>query len=49
MAYVNVPKDLSKVNTKVMFNLTKRQLIGYGAEHRRQRTFAAGTVCHYQK
>jgi len=27
MAYVPVPKDLSKVKTKVMFNLTKRQLI----------------------
>ena len=27
MAYVEVPKDLSRVKTKVMFNLTKRQLI----------------------
>ena len=27
MAYVPVPKDLSKVKTKVAFNLTKRQLI----------------------
>ena len=27
MAYVPVPKDLSKVKTKVTFNLTKRQLI----------------------
>lgn len=27
MAYVAVPKDLSNVKTKVMFNLTKRQLI----------------------
>ncbi len=26
MAYVPVPKDLSRVKTKVMFNLTKRQL-----------------------
>ena len=26
MAYVPVPKDLSKVKTKVAFNLTKRQL-----------------------
>ncbi|MEN7458948.1 PrgI family protein, partial [Clostridioides difficile] len=25
MAYVPVPKDLSKVKTKVAFNLTKRQ------------------------
>ena len=28
MAYVNVPKDLTKV-TKVALNLTKRQLIGF--------------------
>lgn len=27
MAYVPVPKDLTKVKTKVVFNLTKRQLI----------------------
>ena len=27
MAYVPVPKDLSNVKTKVVFNLTKRQLI----------------------
>ena len=27
MAYVPVPKDLSKIKTKVMFNLTKRQLV----------------------
>ena len=27
MAFVNVPKDLSKVKTKVALNLTKRQLI----------------------
>lgn len=27
MAYVQVPKDLTKVKNKVMFNLTKRQLI----------------------
>ena len=29
MAYVNVPKDLTKVKTKVALNLTKRQLIGF--------------------
>ena len=29
MAYVNVPKDLIKVKTKVALNLTKRQLIGF--------------------
>ena len=28
--YVNVPKDLSKVKSKVAFNLTKRQLICFG-------------------
>ena len=31
MAYVPVPKDLARVKTKVMFNLTKRQLICFGA------------------
>ena len=31
MAYVPVPKDLTTVKTKVMFNLTKRQLICFGA------------------
>ena len=28
--YVNVPKDLSKVKNKVVFNLTKRQLVCFG-------------------
>ena len=31
MAYVPVPKDLSKVKTKVAFNLTKRQIICFAA------------------
>ena len=31
MAYVPVPKDLTKVKTKVMFNLTKRQLICFSS------------------
>lgn len=31
MPYVSVPNDLSKVKTKVAFNLTKRQLICFGA------------------
>ena len=31
MAYVPVHKDLTTVKTKVMFNLTKRQLICFGA------------------
>jgi hypothetical protein len=30
MAYVPVPKDLTKIKSKVMFNLTKRQLICFG-------------------
>ena len=30
MAYVQVPKDLTRVKTKVMFNLTRRQLICFG-------------------
>ena len=30
MAYVSVPKDLTKVKTKVLFNLTRRQLICFG-------------------
>ena len=31
MAFVPVPKDLSKVKTKVAFNLTKRQLICFAS------------------
>ena len=30
MAYVPVPKDLTKVKSKVIFNLTKRQIICFG-------------------
>jgi len=30
MAYVPVPKDLTKVKTKIAFNLTKRQIICFG-------------------
>ena len=30
MAYVSVPKDLTKVKSKVMFNLTKRQAVCLG-------------------
>ena len=30
MAYVNVPKDLSKVKTKLALGLTKRQLLCFG-------------------
>ena len=31
MAYVPVPKDLSKVKTKVAFNLTRRQIVCFAA------------------
>ena len=31
MAYVTIPKDLTKVKSKVLFGLTKRQLICFGA------------------
>ncbi len=31
MAFVNVPKDLSRVKNKVAFSLTSRQLICFGA------------------
>lgn len=30
MAYVTIPRDFTKVKTKVLFNLTKRQLICFG-------------------
>ncbi|MCL2853603.1 MAG: PrgI family protein [Defluviitaleaceae bacterium] len=30
MAYVPVPKDLTKVKTKIALNLTKRQLVCFG-------------------
>ena len=31
MAYVTVPKDLTKVKSKVLFGLTRRQLVCFGA------------------
>ena len=30
-AYISVPRDLSKVKSKILFNLTKRQLICFGS------------------
>jgi hypothetical protein len=30
MPYVNIPNDLSKIKSKVAFNLTKRQLLCFG-------------------
>ena len=29
-AYISVPRDLTKVKSKVAFNLTKRQLLCFG-------------------
>ena len=31
MAYVSIPKDLSRIQSKVLFGLTKRQVICFGA------------------
>ena len=31
MAYVTIPKDLSRIQSKVLFGLTKRQVISFGA------------------
>ena len=31
MAYVSVPKDLTQVKSKVLFGLTKRQIVCFGA------------------
>ena len=31
MAFVTVPKDLSRVKSKIAFNLTRRQLLCFGA------------------
>lgn len=31
MAYVSVPKDLTKVKSKVLLGLTKRQLVCFGS------------------
>ena len=37
MAFVPVPKDLNRVKTKVMFNLTKRQLICFSIDRKSTR------------
>lgn len=37
MAYVSVPKDLTKVKNKVAFNLTKRQLICIDSQNVRKK------------
>ena len=31
MAYVTVPKDLTKIKTKMLFGLTKRQVFSFGS------------------
>ena len=31
MAYITIPKDLSRIQSKVLFGLTKRQVICFGA------------------
>ena len=51
MAYVPVPKDLTKVKTKVAFNLTKRQLVcfGCGGAHRRAAFLFAPGACWQQR
>ena len=41
MAYVPVPKDLTAVKTKVLFNLTKRQLVCFITFERCSRTVSA--------
>ena len=40
MPYVNLPNDLSKIKTKMAFNLTKRQLVCFGSAG------AVGTVSY---
>ena len=45
MAYVNVPNDLSKIKTKLAFNLTKRQLISVSVHQRGPRQHG-GAVPH---
>ena len=37
MPYVQVPKDLAKIKTKVAFNLTKRQLFPFEEFNRNSR------------
>ena len=55
MAYVSVPKDLSKIKSKVLFSLTQRQLIcfsaGAVAGHVREERAAAGkgALEHHQR
>ncbi|WP_426743223.1 PrgI family protein [Gemmiger formicilis] len=52
MAYVPVPKDLSKIKTKLAFNLTKRQLVCFSSAML-ARSNKGGVpkwpMCQYQK
>ena len=43
MPYVNVPNDLSKIKTKIAFNLTRRQLICFGGAAALTRHALGGT------
>lgn len=48
MAFVSVPKDLTKVKNKIILNLTKRQLICLGiaaAVELRRRTGMFREIC----
>ena len=38
-SYIAVPRDLTKVKSKIMFNLTKRQLICFSLEKDRQHQY----------
>ena len=42
MAYVSIPKDLSRVKSKFLFNLTKRQVVCFW---RRMRWVSALRCC----
>ena len=41
MAYVPVPKDLSKIKTKLAFNLTKRQLVCFSGATEQSSSYSA--------
>ena len=48
MAYVTIPKDLSKVQSKILFGLTKRQVIrSGGADWRAAFLFSQGRAGHH--
>ena len=49
MPYVNVPNDLSKIKTKMAFNLTKRQLVCFGSAGAVGIMLAAFLLAMYEK